>query len=175
MIDELNTDGPDWGQTWQRAHDLLKSRFARGWQPSDWKDMAQDVVVKAIIAYSKGQLDVLKLPGWLPVVAKRVANDYYRSARGRHGSRRNESLGDAGDDLRTEGDIDQILASIDVQMLMKTTELLPVERVALVLTYWHNLTSEEIAEVLGGETNASTVRGWLRIGRNKLRARAARA
>ena len=48
----------------------------------------------------------------------------------------------------------------------------PRERTVVELTYWYDLTSNEVADVLGGGVSASAVRTWHRNALRTLRASA---
>ena len=160
----------------QTAYNWLRSGYARGWQPADWEDMAQDAVLKAITEIAQGRVDPSRFgptgfEAWFKVVVQRIAIDRRRTRLGRKGEReflpgeRVEAL----EDERTEAQLNHILAKLDIQALLEDpTLLLEHERAVLALTYWHGLSSHEIAAVLGVDSG-STVRTWLRNALRKLR------
>jgi RNA polymerase sigma factor (sigma-70 family) len=158
-----------WEAVWERAYRLLQSGPARGWQPADWEDMAQDAVCKAIIALQAGTVDESQFEQWFATLVRNVARDHWRSRYGRSGARAQLSWQEAPEpeDTRQPAAFDRILAQYDVQSLLeRTRSLRPHERTALELWYWYGCSDEDIAAVLGAR--ASTVRGWLRSARDKL-------
>jgi len=85
---ELAPQGiPSWEEVYQRAYRLLQFEFARGWQPADWEDMAQEAVLKVITALAKEAVDVSRFDVWFVTVVKNVARDRYRTEVGRDGKR----------------------------------------------------------------------------------------
>jgi RNA polymerase sigma factor (sigma-70 family) len=159
-----------WEALWERAYRLLQSGPARGWQPADWEDMAQDAVCKAIVALQAGQVDESRFDRWFTAVVIHLARDEWRLRHGRASAREHRSWEEIPDleDTRQAAEFEQILAQRDVQMLLEHTPALrPHERAALTLWYWYGCSDDEIADVLGAR--ASTVRGWLRDARVKLR------
>jgi RNA polymerase sigma factor (sigma-70 family) len=148
---ELTPQGiPSWEEVYQRAYRLLQFEFARGWQPADWEDMAQETVLKVITALAKEAVDGSRFDVWFVTVVKNVARDRYRAEVGRDGKR--EYLPWQGDheseDARREEGRTPVLANCDVQALL--VMLPPCERTVVELTYWYDLTSNEVADVLGG-------------------------
>jgi len=166
-----DSDGPDWSRLWQWAYRLLRSKYAYDCRPADWEDMAGDAVLKVIVASAAGKVPSSGFDPWFCGLVHNEAIDHHRRETGRDGRRLNEPLEDAGEDVQLEGDLAQELATIDVQSLLDRTELEPHERLVLDYTYWYDLKSEEIAQILGG-TTASTVRTWHRNALRKLREQA---
>jgi RNA polymerase sigma factor (sigma-70 family) len=62
------------------------------------------------------------------------------------------------EDERVDAELEQLLAGHDVEVLLASLQ--PHERLVLQLSYWHDLTSREIAEILGEGVSASLVRTW---------------
>lgn len=152
---------PSWQEMWRRAYDALRLYYARGWQQSDWEDMAQEVVLKVIKASADGRVEERRFDALLQDVAKKVAIDRWRARSGRKGTR-NVSPLEAVEDLedqRAKAQLDSIIASVDVQTLLEGSAFLsPNEREVLRLTYWYDLSSRQIAEVL--DKSDATVRMW---------------
>src|SRR5262249_27007308 len=71
----------------KRAVDLLRSKYARGWTPEDWEDMAQDVLLKVIRAREQGQVPLQRFEAWFATVVHNVAINYWRARHGSHGER----------------------------------------------------------------------------------------
>jgi RNA polymerase sigma factor (sigma-70 family) len=163
---------PSWEEVYQRAYRLLQFEFARGWQPADWEDMAQEAVIKVITALAKEAVDVSRFDVWFVTVIKNVARDRYRTEVGRDGKREYLPWQDdhESEDARWEEGLTSVLANCDVQALL--VMLPPRERTVVELTYWYDLTSNEVADVLGGGVSASAVRTWHRNALRTLRASA---
>lgn len=158
-----------WEAVWERAYRQLQSGPARGWQPADWEDMAQDAVCKAIIALQAGTVDESQFEQWFAALVRNLARDHWRSRHGRSGERAHLSWREAPEteDQRQAAELARVLAQRDVQTLLeRTPSLRPHERTALELWYWYGCADDDIAAVLGA--SASTVRGWLRSARAKL-------
>lgn len=166
---------PSWEELWQRAYRLLQSRFARGWQPADWEDMAQEAVFKVIVALAAETVDVSRFEAWFRTVVRNIAYDRYRTEHGREGDRSPVAWqdDDNSEDTRLAAAFTQTLANRDVQALLDV--LPPHERLEVELAYLYELTSTEIAQVLGEGVSASTVRTHLRNALRKLRAYAREA
>jgi RNA polymerase sigma factor (sigma-70 family) len=158
-----------WKAVWERAYAQLQRGPARGWQPADWEDMAQDAVCKAIIALQDGTVEAGQFDKWFAVMVRNLARDYWRKKYGRTGERAHLPWQETPDaeDQRQADEFARILAQHDVHTLLaQTPSLHPHERTALELWYWYECSDENIAAVLA--TRASTVRGWLRAARAKL-------
>jgi RNA polymerase sigma-70 factor (ECF subfamily) len=161
---DYNREVPSWEELRQRAIDILRSGPARGWQPTDWEDMAQEAVLKTIVALANpDQVDRQRFDPWFYTVVVHVARDWYR----RYG--RDVPLPEAHEpeDTRVNAELEQLLAGHDVEVLL--TSLQPQERLVLKLIYWHDLTSREIAAVFGETVPAATVRAWSSRALQKLR------
>jgi RNA polymerase sigma factor (sigma-70 family) len=176
---------PDWDALWRKAYSRLQSGPAHGWQPADWEDMAQEVLLRVIKALTVGTVeeDVVKAlkagdvdedrcAAWFFTVVKHVAIDYWRTQYGRDGAHTYEAWesDQAGEDVRQAMEVTRVLAGLDVEGLLARTPLLPHERAVVEMTYWYDLTSAEVAHVLGG--SAATVRTWHSTALRKLRANA---
>lgn len=171
---------PSWEEVRQRAYRLLQSRFTRGWQPADWEDMAQEAVLKVITALAKEAVDVSRFDAWFYTVVQNVALDRHRREAGRDGTRvyrsweaeRDNRLDaqDAQDEQRWRAQAQERDNRLDAQGLFVT--LCGLDRIVVELTYWYDLTSDEIADVLGEGVSASTVRTWHSNALRKLRASA---
>ena len=136
--------------------------------------MAQDAVLKAITAIAKGRVEPSRFEAWFKTVVDNIARDRWRDRFGRGGGREflPEDKIEALEDERTEAQLNHVLAKLDVQALLEDPTLLQEhERMVLELKYGlkygHELSSHEIAEVLG--VAGSTVRTWLRNALRKLR------
>jgi RNA polymerase sigma factor (sigma-70 family) len=148
-----------WEELYTRAYRILRNRYARNWQPADWEDMAQEAVLVAIKALSDGQVDMNQFNRWFVRVVENVARDQWRALHERRGKSPEVPMQEGNDteDERVATDLKQVLASQDVQRLF--TSLLPHERRVLELIYWYDLSSRDIAAVLGIDSG-STVRRW---------------
>src|SRR5262245_5081839 len=141
---------PSWEELRKRAVDILRSGPARGWEPADWEDMAQEAVLKTIGAMAKGQVDMQRpFDSWFYTVVRNVARDWHSL------HSRDVPLPEAHEpeDTQVDTEINQLLAGHDVEGLLALLE--PRERLVLTLNYWHDLTSSEIAEILGEGVSAS--------------------
>lgn len=159
---------PSWEEMKQQAYRLLQSRFARDGQAADWEDMAQTAVCKVITALVKEAVDVARFDAWFYTVVRNVARDWHRGVVGRDGTRVFESWQDDHESAEARG-AEERDNRPDIPGLLERTALLPHERHVVELTYWHDLTSAEIAHALGARS-ASTVRYWLSNALRKLRA-----
>lgn len=171
---------PSWDKivqsAYQRAYTWLRSGYARGWQPADWEDMAQEAVCRVLkeIATGKVERQRFAVEGWFRTVVRNVAIDRQRKHAGRRGGREflPEDKIETLTDERTEAQLNHVLAKLDVQALLEDpTVLQEHERVVLELRfglrYGYELSSREIAEVLGMDSD-STVRTWLKNALRKL-------
>jgi RNA polymerase sigma-70 factor (ECF subfamily) len=124
--------------------------------------MAQEAVLKTIIAMANAQVDMQRFDPWFYTVVRREAIDWHR----RYG--RDVPLPETHEpeDARVDAEIKQLLDGREVEVLLASLE--PQERLVLELKYWHDLTSREIAEILG-ERSADTVRSWISRALQKLR------
>jgi RNA polymerase sigma factor (sigma-70 family) len=125
--------------------------------------MAQEAVLKTIIALAQGQVDMQRFDPWFYTVVRNVARDWHRL------HSRDIPLPESHEpeDARIDAEINQLLAGHDVEELLALLE--PRERLVLTLSYWHDLTSSEIAEILGEGVSASLVRTWHARALKKLR------
>jgi RNA polymerase sigma factor (sigma-70 family) len=160
---ESRGEVPSWEELRKRAVDILRSGPARGWESTDWEDMAQEAVLKTIIALAQGQVDMQRFDPWFYTVVRNVARDWHRL------HSRDIPLPESHEpeDARIDAEINQLLAGHDVEGLLALLE--PRERLVLTLSYWHDLTSSEIAEILGEGVSASLVRTWHARALKKLR------
>ena len=159
---ESRGEVPSWEELRKRAVDILR-RVAWGWEPTDWEDMAQVAILKTIIALANPhQVDMQRFDPWFYTVVRNVARDWPHH----HG--RTVPLQEAHEpeDARVKAELERLLAGRDVEELLALLE--PRERLVLTLSYWHDLTSREIAEILG-EKSADTVRSWISRALQKLR------
>jgi RNA polymerase sigma factor (sigma-70 family) len=176
---------PDWDALWWKAYSLLQYRYACGWQPADWEDMAQDVIVRVVKALDEGRVKehVVKAleagavnegpwVAWFSIIVRHVAIDYWRNRHHGEGTHTHEAWepDQEEEDERQAMEDTRMLAGIDVEGLLARTPLLPHERVVLELTYWSGHTSAEVARVLGH--SAATVRTWHSNALRKLRGNA---
>jgi RNA polymerase sigma factor (sigma-70 family) len=124
--------------------------------------MAQEAVLKTIVALAKDQVDMQRFDPWFYTVVRNVAIDWHHL----HG--RDIPLPEAyePEDARVNAELEQLLDGQEVEVLLASLE--PHERLVLKLKYWHELTSREIAEILG-ERSADTVRAWISRALQKLR------
>lgn len=162
---------PSWEEMWWRAYNVLGARHARGWQPADWEEMAQEAVLKAIKAIAFGRVDERQFDAWFDRVVQNVAIDRQRARSGRQGEREVLPIAsvDALEDERAAAQLNSVLAQLDVQAsLADPTLLRPHEREVIELMFWYGLSSNEVAEVLGVDS-ASTIRTWRRNALRKLR------
>jgi RNA polymerase sigma factor (sigma-70 family) len=165
---ESKEEIPSWEALRQRAVDILRLGPARGWEPTDWEDMAQEAVLKTIVALAQGQVDMQRFDPWFYTVVRHVAIDWH------HRSRREVPLPEAHEpeDARVKAELERLLAGHDVKELLAVLEAR--ERLVLTLSYAYDLTSREIAELLG-ERSANTVRAWISRALHKLRVSLKRA
>lgn len=117
-------------------------------------DEVDDVISETFLVVWRRLEDVpvgaTTLP-WVYGVARRVVSDRLRAARRRHRlGRRLEGLRQVREPT-TE-------AALDAEVALALSELRPGDRELLMLTYWEELTPEEIGGVLGVSTNAVTIR-----------------
>jgi RNA polymerase sigma factor (sigma-70 family) len=169
---EVSGGSLSWEELRKRAVDILRSGRGRGWPPSDREDVAQEAVAKTIVAIRKGQVDMQRFDGWFYTVVDNAAKDFWEKWSGRDGARVPVPLEEAvePEDPRTDAEVAQLLAQIDVQKLLECPSLEAHERAVLEGTYWYDLSSDEIAAILGKGTSASLVRTWHRRALIKLRA-----
>jgi len=138
-----------------------------------WEDMAQEAVLKTIVALAQGKVDMPRLDfdAWFHTVVQRVAINWWRL------NRAYVPLEEADEPEDTQSNYEpaQILAGQDLQALLdKTPELESYERTILILTYAYGCLSREIAEILG-ERSAATVRARHARALKKLRTHLRRA
>jgi RNA polymerase sigma factor (sigma-70 family) len=128
--------------------------------------VAQEAVLKAIQAIRRGQVDMQRFNGWFYTVVDHTAIDFWEKW-----SKPVVPLEEADEleDARTNAEVEQIRAQIDVQKLLECPSLEAHERAVLEGTYWYDLSSGEIAAILGKGTSTS-VRTWHRRALIKLRA-----
>ena len=124
--------------------------------------MAQEAVLKTVSALEQGQVDMQRFDPWFYTVVQREAINWY------HRHSREVPLPEAyePENVRVDAEINQLLDGQEVEVLLALLE--PHERLVLKLKYWHDLTSREIAEILG-ERSADTVRAWISRVQQKLR------
>lgn len=140
---ESKGEVPSWEELRKRAVDILRSGRGRGWEPSDREDMAQEAVLKTIIALEHGQVDMQRFDPWFYTVVQREAiNWYHRHSRG-------VPLPEAyePEDERVDDEIKQRLAEQDVEKLLAL--LPPDER--LVQTVYGFATVRYTYDDLGRE------------------------
>jgi RNA polymerase sigma factor (sigma-70 family) len=100
---------------------------------------------------------------WFYTVVRNVARDWPRP----HGREVPLPEVHEPEDKRVNAELEQLLTGHDVEVLLASLQ--SHERLVLQLSYWHDLTSREIAEILG-EISANTVRAWISRALQKLRA-----
>jgi RNA polymerase sigma factor (sigma-70 family) len=144
---------------------------ARGVETVDREDMAQEAVLNTIVAIANNQVDMQRFDPWFYTVVRNVARDWHR----RYG--RDIQLQEAHEpeDARVNAELERLLAGRDLQALLEgTPSLQPHERTVLALTYGYDLSSREIADILGARS-ASVVRTWHARALDKLRTHLRRA
>lgn len=162
---------PSWDAMRQQAYRWLQLQFARGGQAADWNDLAQDAVLKVIVALQTGKVDAAKFNwSWFRSVVEHVARDWWRRDHPRDRKREfvewQEDHTDA--DERPADELRQVDARQDVQgFLARTPSLSPEQRVVLNLTYWYNQSLRQIADVLGVSHNQ--IYQWLQDALKQLR------
>lgn len=163
-------DERDWAALYQRAYDWLRRHHPRS--PADYGDMAQQAVLKVLVAYQKGNAPRAErqFDGWFAQLIQNVVIDRERAESGRQkqGKRTFVSWQEERDapDTRSEAQRDRVESQHDVQALL--VPLPPgVVRGAFILSAGYEFTSQELAFVFG--VADSTVRGWMTSAREKLR------
>jgi RNA polymerase sigma factor (sigma-70 family) len=168
---EVSGGSLSWEELQRRAVNILRSGRGRGWPPSDREDVAQDAVEKTIMAIRKDQVDMQRFDAWFYIVVDNTAKDFWAKWSGRDGGRVPIPLEEIvePEDPRTNAELAQLLAQLDVQTLLECPSLEAHERAVLEGTYWYELSSGEIAAILGKGTSASLVRTWHSRALKKLR------
>lgn len=141
-----------WKMLEQWVMHRLRSGPARGWQPADWQDMTQEVLVKVSTHVAAERVDIQGFPQWLNEVIQTVAYDYVRKVIGRGREKRRivplqeEHL---GADERQEAEFLAMLARCDCPVLLiAIATLKPRERTVIVLTFWYDYSLRKIAAIL---------------------------
>jgi RNA polymerase sigma factor (sigma-70 family) len=152
---------PSWERLRKEILSLLK-RHAPQLSPQDQEDLAQDVLVKVFQSGRDSWPNA-----WLQTVIRHAIADWYRHLGGRSPTRERpsftplETLTEAFPDDRAERELRQGLATIDVQRLQRLWTddrlLSEKEQTILHLVYYYDLSSAEIAKVVGMSA-ASTIR-----------------
>jgi len=135
---------------YQRVQAILR-RCAGDWSPADREDMAQDAMCRVIKAMRRAQIDWARFNPWLSTVVEHVVTDSWRARRGRLGTRQEVALREA-DDLEDEQmtqEVQTLIARVTVEAALESAGLTDVERVIVEHKYWYELSTAEIAEVLG--------------------------
>lgn len=121
-------------------------------------DLAQETFLKFIRTVDRYQYRNLK--GYLLTIARNCCIDYYRD----------KNQGTPGfDQLSQEGREDERLAGLELrECILQAIQRLPsVQREAVVLYYYYDITLREIAQMT--QTGVSTVKSRVRQGTQKLR------
>src|SRR5262245_30119045 len=115
---ESKEELPSWEALRKRAIDILRSGPARGWEPTDWEDMAQEAVLKTIVALAQGQVDMQRFDPWFYTVVRHVAIDWH------HRYSREVPLPEAHEpeDARVKAELERLLAGCDVKELLALLE-----------------------------------------------------
>ena len=126
------------------------------------RDVAEDITSEAFLKlFSHGdRVDVDRLPGWLFIVARNQATDYWRhrAMEERHAEEYEEPI---------EGPLNLEPSVFD------NPALRPVHRACLVLRYVHGMSRTEIAQHTG--LSEMQIKGHLQYARQLLRAALSRA
>lgn len=160
----------------KRAVDLLRYRYARGWPPEDWEDMAQNVVHKVIVAQQNGRLPLQRFAAWFATVVRNVATDYWKARHGRHGKRTYVPVEGTTEpeDARQETLLAQFLDKHDMEAILDhTPELQYHERATLRLVCYYGFSHPELADVFG--VPQGTVRSWVSRALNKVHSQGGKA
>jgi RNA polymerase sigma factor (sigma-70 family) len=170
---ESDHEIPSFEELRKRAIDILRSGPARGgpWQPADWEDMAQEVVIKVIVAQETGEVDPQRFDAWFYVVVRNVARSYYHARFGRHRDRSWVPVDETNEpeDTRPKTAREQIHARIDVETILDHTPGLQYhERAVLKLIHYYDFSYPDLADVFG--VKQGTVRSWVSRTLDKLRS-----